>query len=140
MKRIDNFFTTAPYWKIFLVALTLTTVIFFIMSSFFWNGLVDLNGNPIHTNLSFLKIGLAFGVFSGTLICLTTSMARNNIKFWDKADVVRELINKANTKKQLMSIRLNDYKELKQLSSGVQHYTEVKHLNELLTTKETFIK
>jgi hypothetical protein len=67
-------------------------------------------------------------------------MARNNIKFWDKADVVRELINKANTKKQLMSIRLNDYKELKQLSSGVQHYTEVKHLNELLTTKETFIK
>ncbi len=131
MKRINNFINKGPLWQVFLVFAFLTFCIFFAMEYF----LTEVIAISV-----VIKISLIVGVIFGLMFTFLTQIGRNSIKFWDAAKILDENVEKANSKEQIEDLYRNDFMKLKKLAGGEPHFSELKRLHAIISTKYKLVK
>lgn len=87
-----------------------------------------------------IKISIAMGAITGLMFTLMQSMIRRSNLFWDNAKILEDKAEKAETKAELKELFDNDFKELKRMSQGQPHYSEIARLYAIINTKYKCIK
>jgi len=135
MKKLSNFFDTAPLFQIFIFWWLFTVIFIFLLFQFF----SDSAELPLNQFVN-LKMGLFVGVPFGFMLTLTISMSRKSDKFWKYADEVEAIIHNAETKETLQSIFDNEFKTLQGLGQGKPHGSKLKELYAIVKTKYKYLK
>ena len=135
MKKLNNFFDTAPLWKVFIFGWVFTGTFTFLLFQFFPHGTELLRNWFVN-----LKIGFFMGIPFGLMTSLMTSMSRKSDKFWNYAKEVEALIDTAETKEALQSIFDNEFQTLQKLQQGHPHGSKLKEIYATLKTKYKYVK
>lgn len=139
MKKLNNFLSNAPMWKIFIFSYIIMTLFTFLIFSCL-NPLMTTEGQKTFSMITNLKISASAGVLFGLMLTLLILMSRKSDKFWTYSEEVAKLIDEAETKEALKGIYNNEFAELRKKSMGTPHYNELKRLYTILETKHKYIK
>ena len=140
MKKLNDFIDKAPLWQVWIFGWCLSATIMFLMFWGFDAGFSVVDGTKVHPTLVYVKIGAASGVLFGLMVMLTVSMMRSSQKFWDRAKEVEASINQASTKEALQKVFDEDFQELRKLSAGGPHHSELTRLHTIMKTKYQYVK
>jgi len=140
MKKINEFFENAAIWKVYIASYFITGIFMFILFQLSEMTLMTIEGKKTFTLFVNLKIGALSGIVFGLMMTLMISQMRSSRKFWNYVDVVEELINKAETKEELLAVRQKEFKDLINLASGQIQLSELKRILAILETKHKYIK
>lgn len=139
MKTLENFLEKTHLIKVFLFGCLLCSAIFAGMLYI----LVitdsirpDLN----FTGIACIQIGLMLGLLFGLIVVLMVGQMRKSQVFWRYAKAVESLIDKAESKVALESIRKCEFESLREMSLGGPHSTELYRLYAIMQTKYKFVK
>lgn len=137
MKKLNKFLDKASLWKVYIFGFITMTIMCFIIWCLMDKFILD-NGtiNFIVT----IKISIAMGAITGLMFTLMQSMIRRSNLFWDNAKILEDKAEKAETKAELKELFDNDFKELKRMSQGQPHYSEIARLYAIINTKYKCIK
>jgi len=137
MKKLNKFLDKASLWKVYIFGFITMTIMCFIIWCLMDKFILD-NGtiNFIVT----IKISIAMGAITGLMFTLMQSMIRRSNVFWDNAKILEDKADKAETKAELKELFDNDFKELKRMSQGGPHYSEIARLYAIINTKYKCIK
>ncbi len=128
MKKLNAFLDKSPLWQIYIFG---WGVSFYLIDGY-------LLEEPVYFEKVW-KLSVLLGAVFGLMFLLSISMVRKSTKFWDYAKVLEELIDKAETKKELSQLCKNECRELIKLHQGPSHTVEVMRLKTKLETKANYI-
>jgi hypothetical protein len=131
MKKINDFFNTGAYWKVFLL-----TSFIIASSAYCFFSFLTMIVLPVFI---IVKIALTTGLFIGLVFTLMIKQLRDSKKFWEYAEELEKKLDKANTKEELDVLFDGDYLEMGKLASGSIHMREVNRLYTIIKTKYSFI-
>ena len=140
MKKLNDFIDKAPLWQVWIFGWFLTAILMFLMFWGFDAGFSVVDGTKVHPILVYVKIGAAGGVLFGLMVMLMVSMMRSSQKFWDRAKEVEAEINQASTKEALQKVFDEDFQQLRTLSTGLPHHSELTRLHTIMKTKYQYVK
>lgn len=139
MKRISNFLDNASMWKVYIASYIFATLFTFLIFTCL-NPIMTTEGQKMFTTVVTLKISASAGVLFGLMFALMISMSRSSDRFWKYSEVVKNLIDEAETKEALKGIYNNEFTRLKEMMGGRPHLEEVRRLKAILDTKYKYIK
>jgi hypothetical protein len=134
MKKSYNFLETAPLYSIFLFVFLIFAVFVSLLSYFLFHQVTKIY-NPLIS----VEGGVGLGLIFATCITLMFNEMRKSAKFWSYAKEVESLVDKAETKRRLESIRKWEYENLIELSQGGPHIVELERLLTIMETKYKFV-
>ena len=134
MKKLYNFLETAPLYSIFLFVFLIFAVFVSLLSYFLFHQVTKIY-NPLIS----VEGGVGLGLIFATFLTLMFDEMRKSAKFWSYAKEVEWLINKAETKSRLESIRKWEYESLIELSQGGPHTAELERLFAIMQTQYKFV-
>jgi len=136
MKKLNKFLDEASMWKVYIFGFIIMSIMCFIV----WHFMGYLIHDELLTVLINLKISVSLGAVFGLMFMLMISMGRKSKQFWDKSKILEDKINEAKTKGDLQKIFDNEFKELKGMSMGGPHHTELSKLYAIINTKHKYIQ
>ena len=130
MKFINYIYSKAPMWILYLIGsliMSISSFVLFIISNYS----LTLSGS--------FKSSLTIGLFFGLFFCAFMHLIRNDIKFWDSAKNVEELIEKAETREDLENVFKNEFSILRKMNTDIRHSAELTRLHSLIKMKSHYI-
>ena len=134
MKKLYNFLETEPLFSIFLFVFLIFAVFVSLLAYFLFHQLTKTY-NPLIS----VEGGFGLGLIFATCLTFIFSEMRKSAKFWSYAKEVELLIDKAETKSRLDSIRKWEFEELIELAQGGPHIVELGRLLAIMETKYKFV-
>lgn len=138
MNKINQFFDTAPLWKVYIAGWFLSGALTASMFYFFQK-IGATSPNLLITGEACLKMGALSGLLFGAMIMLSVSMMRKSTIFWAYAEKIEELIDSATTKDELQSIFDNEFQDLRKKCQGGPQIPELTRLYAVMKTKFKYI-
>lgn len=135
MKRYNDFFDNAPYWKVFLFG-----IIFFGAVTFGFFYCIVEKSMPEFTKLIMFKMSGVMGGLMGLLYTLIVYMSRQSAKFWVAAKDLENKLNEADTPEKIRVLIVEGFESLKKLASGTPHYYEIGRLSSMLIIKQKMLE
>jgi hypothetical protein len=136
MKKINNFFDKANLLLVYPVMATFVSIITFFSLIILGRAV----GAPEQPDIILIKISLLMGLMMGLPVTAMIYMMRKSAEFWKMAEEVGKKVDDAETKDELRHIMDNEFVELRKRSGGGIHYTELRRLVAIMTTKAKYIK
>jgi membrane protein DedA with SNARE-associated domain len=138
MKTLENFFEKTHLLKVFLFGWILFGGM--IASIFYGLFITDAIRPELNfTGIACVQIGLMLGLVFGAMIAFFVGQMRKSQEFWDHAKRVESLIDKAESKSALESIRKWEFESLREMSQGGPHNTELYRLHAIMQTKHKYV-
>jgi hypothetical protein len=138
MKNLSNlkWYFALPVWYLIMTALTF--VIWFGLSQAV-GGTEDVFTNPV----TCLKFSSLMAIPFTAITLLTISMSNSSQKFWDRANMIDDEIDAAETKEEVNRIINSELIEggnLRVLSGGGPHHQKMREMYSILVTKYKYLK
>lgn len=125
--NMEKFIAERNLFSIFLV---LSGIIIILLST----GLLFI---PIHLGVPFV---ITTGFLSAALITSLIWIVRRSWKFWEYAEFIKELSEKAETKDEIESIYKNHFIKLQSISLGQPHSSKLLEIYTILKVKHHLLK
>ena len=142
LKKIEDFANRTSMWKMFFILIPFYFVVFYFG---FYAIFYFCSENPNIVISQGLLGGflIALSLFLSVLMSFMTSSAfdasNKSDKFWNSAKEFEKLIFDASSKKDLEKLFENNFEELKKLSQGSFHNTELHRLKSMMDIKYNLI-
>lgn len=136
MKKIENFMSNPHLFKVYLASVLFMSIFVFILFQYLGPYITNEKNVDISVNI---KISLSLSIIFSIMTVLSTSMMRKSIKFWNYSKIVKELIDKANSKNELKSLHKNEFHDLKSLAHGQIQHDECRRIYAILETKYKYM-
>ena len=139
MKTLENFFEKAHLFKVFLFGWASSGILFALVPYI----LLTTGGTRPElgiTGTTCLQMGAILGILGGLLSVLMIGQMRKRQVFWMHAKAIESLIDKAESKAALESIRKHGFESLREMSQGGPHNNELYRLHAIMQTKYKYVK
>ena len=138
MKNLSNlkWYFALPVWYLIMTALTF--ILWFGLSQAV-GGTEDVFKNPV----TCLKFACLMAIPFTAITLLTISMSKSSQKFWDRANMIDDEIDAAETKEEVNRIINSELivgGNLRGLSGGGPHHQKMREMYSILVTKYKYLK
>lgn len=143
LNKFNDFVNRTSMWKMFFILIPFYFIILYLgFYAIFYFGSENPNSSTTQELLGTFLIGFT-SVFSVLMSFVTSSIfdiSKKSDKFWILAKEFEKLINDATSKKELENLYENEFNELKKLTQGRIHNTELYRLKSMMDIKYNFLK